>query len=62
MTRAKAPPERLIVRAEVVIDEVEDSGHRIVSSTITARARAEIDESAFRPPWPTLTPAVPCRR
>jgi lipoyl-dependent peroxiredoxin len=48
MTRAKAPPERLSVRAEVVIDEVEGTGHRIVSSTITARARAEIGEDAFR--------------
>ena len=36
------------MRAEVVIDEVESGDHRIVSSTLTARARAEIGESAFR--------------
>ena len=48
LTRAKAPPERLTVRAEVVIDEVESGDHRIVSSSLTARARAEIGEDAFR--------------
>ena len=48
LTRAKAPPERLTVRAEVVIDEVEGSGHRVVSSSLTARARARIGEDAFR--------------
>jgi lipoyl-dependent peroxiredoxin len=48
LTRAKAPPEELRVRAEVVIDEVESGDHRIVSSTLTARARAQIGEDAFR--------------
>ena len=48
LTRAKAPPERLTVRAEVVIDEVEGGNHRIVSSALTARARARIEEDAFR--------------
>ncbi|HEV8249391.1 MAG TPA: OsmC family peroxiredoxin [Gaiellaceae bacterium] len=48
LTRAKAPPEQLTVRAEVVIDEVEGSGHRIVSSSLTARARAQIGEDSFR--------------
>jgi lipoyl-dependent peroxiredoxin len=48
LTRAKAPPERLTVRAEVVIDEVESGDHRIVSSALTARARARIGEDAFR--------------
>jgi osmotically inducible protein OsmC len=48
LTRAKAPPERLTVRAEVVIDEVAGSGHRVVSSSLTARARARIGEDAFR--------------
>ena len=48
LTRAKAPPERLTVRAEVVIDQVESGDHRIVSSSLTARARAEIREDAFR--------------
>jgi lipoyl-dependent peroxiredoxin len=47
LTRAKAPPERLTVRAEVVIDEVESGDHRIVSSTLTARARAAVGEVAF---------------
>ena len=48
LTRAKAPPERLTVRAEVVIDEVEGGNHRIVSSSLTARARARIGDDAFR--------------
>ncbi len=48
LTRAKAPPERLTVRAEVVIDEVEGGNHRIVSSTLTAQARARIEQDAFR--------------
>jgi osmotically inducible protein OsmC len=48
LTRAKAPPERLTVRAEVVIDEVEGGNHRIVSSALTARARARIGEDGFR--------------
>ena len=48
LTRAKAPPERLTVRAEVVIDEVEGGNHRIVSSALKARARARIGEDAFR--------------
>jgi len=48
LTRAKAPPERLIVRAEVVIDEVEGGNHRIVSSALTARARSGIGTDEFR--------------
>ena len=48
LTRAKAPPERLTVRAEVVIDEVEGGNHRIVSSSLTARAQARIGDDAFR--------------
>jgi lipoyl-dependent peroxiredoxin len=47
LTRAKAPPQRLTVRAEVVIDEVEGGNHRIVSSSLTARARAQIGQDAF---------------
>jgi osmotically inducible protein OsmC len=47
LTRAKAPPERLTVRAEVVIDEVEGGNHRIVSSSLAARARAAIGQAAF---------------
>jgi len=48
LTRAKAPPERLTVRAEVVIDEVEGGNHRIVSSALTARARSRIGKDEFR--------------
>jgi osmotically inducible protein OsmC len=48
LTRAKAPPERLTVRAEVVIDEVEGGNHRIVSSALTARARSRIEQDDFR--------------
>jgi lipoyl-dependent peroxiredoxin len=47
LTRAKAPPERLVVRAEVVIDEVESGNHRIVSSALAARVRAKIGDDAF---------------
>jgi osmotically inducible protein OsmC len=47
LTRAKAPPERLTVRAEVVMDQVEDGNHRIVSSSLTARARAQIGQDGF---------------
>ncbi|MEX2212102.1 MAG: OsmC family peroxiredoxin [Gaiellaceae bacterium] len=37
LTRVKTPPERLTVRAEVVIDEVGGTGHRVVSSALTVR-------------------------
>ena len=48
LTRAKAPPERLTVRAEVVIDEVESGDHRIVSSALMARVRARIGTDELR--------------
>ncbi len=36
LARAGAPPERLEVRCTITMDEVEDVGHRIVSSAIAA--------------------------
>lgn len=37
LARAGTPPERLHVHCLITMDEVEGMGHRIVSSTITAR-------------------------
>lgn len=49
LTRARKPPERLVVRAEIVLDEVEGVGHRIVSSRLVVRARVPgIEQDAFR--------------
>jgi osmotically inducible protein OsmC len=49
LTRAKTPPERVMVRASVVIDEVEGAGHRIVASDLVVRARVPgSDDAAFR--------------
>jgi osmotically inducible protein OsmC len=49
LTRAKTPPERLSVRATVVLDEVEGEGHRIVASDLLVRARVpDADAEAFR--------------
>ncbi len=36
LARAGTPPERLEVRCTITMDEVEDVGHRIVSSAIAA--------------------------
>jgi osmotically inducible protein OsmC len=48
LTRAKIPPERVMVRASVVIDEVEGRGHRIVASELVVRARVPgSDDDAF---------------
>ena len=45
---AATPPERLDVRCRVVMDEVEDAGHRIVASELTATGRVPgIDGDAF---------------
>ena len=38
LARAGTPPERLDVRATVVMDEVQGAGHRVVSSHIAVRA------------------------
>jgi osmotically inducible protein OsmC len=40
LARAGTPPERLDVHCLILMDEVEGVGHRIVSSTITARGVA----------------------
>jgi lipoyl-dependent peroxiredoxin len=40
LARAGTPPERLHVHCLITMDEVEGLGHRIVSSTITARGVA----------------------
>ncbi len=39
LTQAGTPPERLDVRATVIVDEVENAGHRIVASELRASAR-----------------------
>jgi len=45
---ARTPPERLDVRATVVMDEVEGKGHRIVASQLRVRARVPgLDEATF---------------
>jgi lipoyl-dependent peroxiredoxin len=41
LTQAGTPPEQLAVTATVTLDEVEGGSHRIVSSDVRARARAE---------------------
>ena len=47
LTRAKAPPERLSVRATTVMDEVAGAGHRIVGAILTVRAPADLGREAF---------------
>jgi lipoyl-dependent peroxiredoxin len=39
LTRARTPPERLEVRARVVLDEVEGRGHLVVASELDVLAR-----------------------
>src|SRR5919198_6570867 len=49
LTRAGAPPERLDVTSNIVMNEVEGKGHVIVESQLRVRASVPgIDESAFR--------------
>ena len=49
LTRRRTPPGRLTVRATVVLDEVEEGGHRVVASELRVRAQLpDGDESAFR--------------
>jgi osmotically inducible protein OsmC len=49
LTRRRTPPGRLSVRSRVVLDEVEDVGHRIVESQLVVRAAVpEADAEAFR--------------
>lgn len=40
LAKAGTPPEHLDVRCTITMDEVEGMGHRIVSSSLTARGRA----------------------
>ena len=40
LTRDRTPPERLDVRSTIVMDEVEEVGHRIVASELRVRARS----------------------
>jgi lipoyl-dependent peroxiredoxin len=40
LARLGAPPERMLVRCTITMDEVEGSGHRIVASHLSARAVA----------------------
>ena len=48
LTRVGAPPERLDITSNVVMDEVEGQGHVIVESQLRVRARATgIDEDTF---------------
>jgi osmotically inducible protein OsmC len=49
LARAGRPPERMEVRCTILMDEVEGSGHRIVSSSIATRAWVpDCDEETFR--------------
>ena len=48
LTRDRTPPERLDVRSTIVMDEVEEVGHRIVASELHVRARVRgSDDAAF---------------
>jgi osmotically inducible protein OsmC len=48
LTRDRTPPERLDVRATVVMDEVEGGDHRIVASELRVQGRVRgSDEGAF---------------
>ena len=48
LARAGTPPERMHVHCLITMDEVAGQGHRIVSSTVTARAVAPgADEDSF---------------
>jgi osmotically inducible protein OsmC len=48
LARAGTPPERLEVRCTILMDEVAGLGHRIISSSISARGRVpNTDAAAF---------------
>lgn len=46
LARAGTPPERLEVHCTILMDEVEGVGHRIVSSTISARGAVPGSDAA----------------
>ena len=49
LTRAGTPPTRLDVRVNIVMDEVETGGHRVIGSEIVARGRVPgADAGSFR--------------
>jgi lipoyl-dependent peroxiredoxin len=49
LARAGKPPERMDVHCTIVMDEIESGDHRIVSSSIAARASVPgCDEETFR--------------
>jgi lipoyl-dependent peroxiredoxin len=49
LSTAGSPPEHLEVRATVTLDELEGGSHRIVSSTLLARARVkEVGQAALQ--------------
>jgi osmotically inducible protein OsmC len=48
LARMGTPPERMSVQCTITMDEVEESGHRIVGSAISARAVAPgADDASF---------------
>jgi osmotically inducible protein OsmC len=48
LARAGTPPEKLDVRCTITMDEVEGSGHRIVSSALSATGTVpDCDEAGF---------------
>ena len=46
LTRDRTPPERLDVRSTIVMDEVDEVGHRIVASELRVRARVRGSDDA----------------
>lgn len=46
LARAGTPPERLQVRCRITMDEVEGVGHRVVSSSISARGTVPAADAA----------------
>jgi lipoyl-dependent peroxiredoxin len=49
LTRAGTPPDRIVLTANIVMDEVEGRGHQIVESQVRVRVRAPgIADDAFR--------------
>ncbi len=49
LARAGKPPEHMEVRCTIVMDQIESGDHRIVSSSIAARARVpDCDEATFQ--------------
>lgn len=47
LTERSAPPERIDVECEILMDEVEGSGHQIIGSSLRVTASAAVDDDAF---------------